>query len=712
MNDTSDGLRARRRANLGRLLKPRHIAFIGGSHLELCIGLCRRAGFPGDIHVVNPRRDEIAGIACTPTIDDLPEPPDAAFVALSRERTIDAMAELALAGAGGAVCHAAGFGELGGEHRDLQAELASAAGGMAMVGPNCMGVINAFDRVALWGADGHFSPVDGNGIALISQSGAFLYGLVNVERAYPMGYGLSLGNQAAIDIADVIDFALDDERVNVIGLYCEGLTNGQALCETLARAARQKIPVVLLAGGGVPEAAARSVSHTGNLAVPRDFWRALAERYALIEVTSIKQLIETTKLLCVGGVPKGNRIFTATMSGGAASLIAEQAPARGLKFTPVGETHHAKVRPTLPDVITISNPLDLNLPWQSKQGVSLADAGSIAQCLIDVSDGNTDAIAVMLDVPRGTDGYETPWLPTLEAMIEVRERTNLPTVASGLLPEGLEPHLREHLQAHGVAALMGMTETIEALAGAAHYAGAIETVIEDPPAGLLSAGSDGPTQTLDESDSKHMLTAYDLAMPLRWAGYIDGVPAAASRIGFPVVVKILDASIAHKSKIGGVRLNLASEAEVAEAVKAIQRNIAQARPDVLNEYFIVEQMAPPSVAELIIGVKRHAELGFVLLIGRGGVDAEVHRNYALTLLPASDRCLERTLDRLCLQLPALDARQSVVAAMRAVAEFATDHADTLVELDVNPLLVLEDGSVMAVDALVVITDDDNSGDRT
>ena len=526
-----------------------------------------------------------------------------------------------------------------------------------------------------------------------------------------MGYGLSLGNQAAIDVADAIDFALDDERVRVIGLYCEGLTNGKSLCEALARAASQRIPVVLLAGGGVPEAAARSVSHTGNLAVPKDFWHALADRYALIEVTSVKQLIETTKLLCIGGIPKGNRVFVATMSGGAGSLIAEQAPARGLELIPVGKANHEKIRPTLPEITTVSNPLDLNLPWQSKEGVSLADAGSIAQCLIDASDGNTDAIAVMLDIPHGTHGYETPWLPTLEAMIEVRERTNLPTIACGLLPEGLEPHLREHLQAHGVAALMGMTEAIEAMAGAAHYASTIEQVAEDAPARLLTAGPDGPTRTLDESDSKNMLTPYDLTMPLRWAGYVEGVRQASGRLGFPVALKILDADIAHKSKIGGVRLNLNDKAEVAKAIKEIQRNIAEARPDVLNHYFIVEQMAPPSVAELILGIKRHAELGFVLLVGCGGVNAELHRNYALTLLPADDSTLERTFDRLGLDLKVSKGRQSVVRAMRAVAEFAADHADKLVELDVNPLLVLKDGSAMAVDALVVVTNEENIGDE-
>lgn len=708
MNDADGDLRARRRANLKRLLNPQQIAFVGGRHLENCIGLCRRAGYAGEIHVVNPNRPEIADIACAPSIDALPEAPDAAFVALSPSRSIDAMAALARIGAGGAVCHAAGFGELGGAHRDLQQDLAAAAGGLAMVGPNCMGVINAFDRVALWGADGHFQPVDGTGVALISQSGAFLYGIVNTERAYPMGYALSLGNQAGIDTADALDGVLDDERVRVVGLYCEGLTDGIALGDTLAKALERGVPVVLLASGGVPAAAERAVSHTGNLAVPRDFWRALADRYGLIEVTTLKQLVETTKFLAVASAPRGRRLFVATHSGGAGSMIAEQAPARGLELPPVAPSNHDRVRPTLPDVITVSNPLDFNLPWRSESGVSLEDAGSIAQCLIDVSDGDADAIAMIVDIPRGSEGFEEPWLPTLEAMIEVHQRTGLPTVVSGLLPEGIEPHLRERLQAHGVAALMGVTETIEALAGAALYAEARRALVESAPVSLLTPGSDGPTRTLDEWASKERLARYGLALPPRWAGSAEAAPKAAAEIGFPVAVKILDTGIAHKSKLGGVRLNLQNQIEVSEAIARIRSDIAAVKSDAPIDRFLVERMAQAPTIELILGIKRHAELGLALLIGRGGVDAEIHRDYTLILLPASDRALSRALDRLRIQGLAPDARQSVLDAMRAVASFAGDHAAALVELDVNPLLVLENGSAIAVDALLVLSDDPNT----
>ncbi|MEZ5773622.1 MAG: CoA-binding protein [Hyphomicrobiaceae bacterium] len=274
--------------------------------------MCRRAGFAGRIHVVNPVREVLADIATVPAICDLPEAPDAAFVALSRERSIAAMTELDRIGVAGAICHVAGFGELGGDARDLQDRLAASAGRLAMVGPNCMGLVNGFDRTALWGDDSHMEACEGRGVAVISQSGALVYGILNVERAFPMGYGVSVGNQAVIDTADLVDAVLDDERVHAIALYCEGLKDGAALGEALSKALARRIPVVLLRGGGTPAAAERSLSHTGNLAVPGDFWRALAERYGVVEVSSPKQLLETSKLMAIAGLPRGPRIFVAS----------------------------------------------------------------------------------------------------------------------------------------------------------------------------------------------------------------------------------------------------------------------------------------------------------------------------------------------------------------------------------------------------------------
>ena len=696
-----DQQRLARRRNLRALLHPRHIAFVGGRQMARSIAMSRSAGFAGDLWTVNPRYDAIGGIACVDAVDKLPRAPDAAFIALAPERSIAVVSELARIGARGAVVHAAGFGELGGEFRRLEHQLAEAAGDMAIIGPNAMGVINNFDGVAIWPDQNDIEAVHGPGVALISQSGAILFGITNAERAYPMGYAVSVGNQAVIDAADVIEAVLDDGRVRAVGLYLEGLTDGVALGEALARANRQEVPVVLLRGGGTPAAAARSLSHTGNLAVSNDFWQALIDRYALVAVRSPKQLVETTKLLAVTGVPAGPRVFLTTYSGAACTLVAEQAPERGLELPPVSPVNHERVRATLPANIAISNPFDLNLPWESKSAVSLTDSDSIATCLIQVSEGEADTLVFMLDIPRRGRGDES-WAPTIESMIQVAAHTGLPCVVASIMPEGLEAHHRQHLIDHGVAPLMGMTDCLDALASAAAYQCARESLRQaaGEPQPLLGPLPAGARTMHDEWMSKQALAPYGLRTPVGWAGPVAQAPEAARRIGFPVAVKALSDRLAHKHVFGGVRLNLCSPAEVADATARIAADLTRHGADVVLTKVLVEAMASDPLCELIIGVKRHAELGAALLIGRGGVAVEDTRDYALVLLPATRHALETALARVEPNLsPAAFA--NVVSAMRAVAEFAVANAHRLAELDVNPLLVGADDSVVAVDALLV-----------
>jgi acetate---CoA ligase (ADP-forming) len=708
MNETENAesraaLRQARRANLARCLRPRRIAFVGGGHLERCIQTCRDMGFDGAIDVVNPVRGHLGGIACAPSIGALAQAPDAAFVALSRERSIAAIAELAAAGAGGAVCHVAGFAELGGEHRQAQDALAQAAGTLAVIGPNCMGFFNAFDRLALWGEYTPVETVDGGGVALISQSGAFLYGIAAVEQAYPMGYGISVGNQAVIDTTDLIDAALDDPRVRVIGLYIEGLPDTALLARALARAVAQAVPVVLLRGGGTPAAAERSLSHTGNLALPNDFWQALIERYGVIRVASPKQLIETTKLLAVAGAPAGPRIFVGTYSGAAGTLLAEQAPERGLELTPVAPDNAAAIRPTLPEIITISNPLDLNLPWKSDSGVSMDDGASIARCLADASRGTTDALVFMFDVPRRGSGGDEPWLATFDALIALKAMTGLPTIASGLLPEGIEAHHRRRLQSAGVAATMGFSETLDALGHAAAWSGRQRALADDPPRPPGQHGAPSGARACDEWTSKQMLVAYGLAFPAGWCGAAEDAAAAAGALGYPVAVKLVSTTLLHKNRVGGVRLGIGDAQGVADAVAAIARDVERHAPGYGAATVLVERMVAAPVAEVLIGIKRHAQLGLALVIGRGGVAVEQLRDYALVLLPASGRELESAIARLLLPAACMPA---LIRAARAVEAFALDHGGSLVELDVNPVLVCADGSAVAADALVVLGTDE------
>ena len=698
----SEELRRRRRANFKTLLKPRHVAFIGGRHLERCIAMCRASGYSGALWVVNPKYESIAGIRCAPSIDALPEAPDASFIALSAERAVAAVRSLAEVGAAGAVCHASGFAELGAQHALLQATLQKAAGELAVLGPNCMGFINGFDKVALWGDHGYFSPVEGSGVALISQSGAFLFGVTNVERAYPLGYGISTGNQAVIDIANLIEIVIDDPRVRVVGLYVEGLIDGRRFGTALAKALKKKIPVVLLRGGGTQAAAQRSLSHTGTLAVPNDFWEALSARYAIVEVDSPKQLVETTKLLAVSGVLSGPKVFFTTYSGAACTLLAEQAPANGLELPLVTDTNYQKIRPTLPDVVTISNPFDLALPWQSDALVKMDDAQSITQCLLDATCGSVDAIVFMLDIPRAGDERDTIWLPAVEAMIEVAEKTGLPCVVASLLPEGLEPSVREHALRNGVAPLMGLSECVRALAGSVKYAADSRVARHGMEAIPDLAAGESPCSPapLDEWHSREALKPYGVVFPNAWSGGWEEAVPAADNIGYPVVVKALSRHIPHKRQAGGVRLSLYDGSAVRMAIHGIRDDVFRRVPGLIIDKFLVEEMIRDVEMELIIGIKRHPTLGTALLIGRGGTAVETLGSYVLVLLPATQRELNFAISNLNLTL-APGVRGRLMAMVRAVEAYALANPNTLSELDLNPVVVGQNGTVTAVDALII-----------
>ncbi len=460
----TDNLRQRRLDNLNRLLRPRHIAYIGGSQVAGAITASREAGFAGDIWVVNPLRDEVQGIACCKRIEDLPQAPDAALIALSAERSIESVATLARVGAGGAVCMAAGFAELGPDN-NLQQQLVDAAGDLAVIGPNCMGVLNLFDGASTWGSGGTVEPAGARGAAIISQSGAFLYGITNVERGFPLGYAISTGNQAVIDIADCIEALLDDERVRAIGIYIEGLVNGAALGQACWRALEKGIPVIALKGGDTAAAEAVAISHTSAMVVERDLWQAFCQRYGVIGVSTPKAMVESLKLLTIAGVPRGKRLSTISFSGGINSLIVASASQLGIEMHPPTAENAASMRAQLPPVVPVANPLDLNLPWSSKTGMSLQDGEQIADCLTRLTADVADLACFFLDVPRPDAlGSDRDWYPAMEAMAKVSAANGIPCAVAGILPEGLDAELRKHLIDLGIAPLLGFSDAMEALA--------------------------------------------------------------------------------------------------------------------------------------------------------------------------------------------------------------------------------------------------------
>ena len=695
MKDTA----ATRREHLKRLLNPRHIAFVGGRAVEDCINATRKSGFAGQIWAVHPKYTELAGVACVPSLANLPEPPDATLIAVSRERTVDVVAELSAIGAGGAVSIVGEFAETGEDGVALQARLVAAAGDLALVGPNCMGVMNMFDGMAVWGGDNVFSPVAGDGVALISQSGYVAYSVTNVEQALPLGYAISMGNQAVLNVADYIDAMLDDPRVRAIGLYLEGIVDISAFSTAAMRAVKQGVPLVALKAGGTQESAELAQSHSGTLAVDNEIWSALFRRFAIVEAGSPKALIEALKLLGSPKPPKGNRVVAAANSGGYAAMIGEKGRNVGLDFPAPTKAQRNALRQTVPELVSLMNPLDWNLPWAAMSTPDTSDNGMGL-----LMDDRCDLLVYFVDWPRELDVADV-WWPTLEGLIQLNNRMDCPVVIASVLPDGLPADLRLRLANAGVVTLQGLDDTLCAIRTVAQYSILRAQVLADVENRLLSTPAvlTGSLVTLNEEMGKALIAEHDIPVPAHATGTFEEVIAAADLLGFPLAVKLLNEDLLHKNRAGAVHLNINDASGLKQAISAIQTSVSRYDARLDTSHFLIENMVEAPRAEFIVGVSHKPGIGHVLVIGRGGTDVEELRDFATLLLPVSAVQIEDAIRRLSLvRKLGLDQQDiaSLVQVVSQVAQFSDQYRDRLVELDVNPIILDTFGNCTAVDAMM------------
>ena len=451
-----------RRRNLRRLLKPRHVAVIGGREAETVAGECVRIGYRGPVWPVNPRRASMGGHRCFRSVEDLPQAPDAAFVAVPREAAIDTVARLAAMGAGGAVCHTAGFAETGAEGARLEAALVAAAGDLALIGPNCYGVINYLDRAALW-PFAHGGACPGYGAAIVTQSGMLSSDLTMSQRSVPFAFMASIGNQSVVTLADCIDLFGEYDGVRAIGLHVEEIPDVARFSAAVRKAVAAGVPVVALRTG-VSEIGARlTASHTGALSGTDDLYQALFDRLGIVRVSTPAQLLETLKFLCVAGVPDGDRVAALTCSGGAAAMLADYAQGAGLRFPPPSERTAERLAQCLPHTATVSNPLDYTTPiWGIPGRVRpVFDAMLADPC---------DIALIVQDYPlEGLDESKDSYLSDARSFIAAARAAGVPAAVCSTLPENLDRTTREMLVAEGVAPLQGISEALDAIAGAVRH---------------------------------------------------------------------------------------------------------------------------------------------------------------------------------------------------------------------------------------------------
>ena len=677
-------------ARFARLLCPRSITVIGGLAAARVAEQCDRMGFDGDLWPVHPKQDRIAGRPVFRSVADLPGAPDAAFVGVNRHATVEAVSALARGGAGGAICYASGFRESD-DGEALQRALVEAAGEMPILGPNCYGLINLLDGIALWPDQhgGRRLDPDERGAAIVSQSSNMAISMTMQRRGLSVAYVATAGNQAQLGLSRIALALLDDDRVSALGLHVEGF-DSVAGFEALARRARErKVPVVVMKTGRSERGRAANLSHTASVAGSDAGADAFLRRLGFARARGIPEFLETLKLFHVHGGLGGFRLGVMCCSGGEASVLSDAVDDTGLTLPVLAPEHADAVKETVHPLVAVANPLDYHtFNW--------GDGPALTGIFTAFARGGFDATMLVLDFPRTDRCDDAEWEITVDAFDLAMRSAGARGVITATLGENLPEERAVQLARLGIAPLAGVREAFAAIECAATVGDAWRA--PPPPPVVVHRSPPVEPVLLDEMAAKVWLAEFGVAVP-RGAVAHDADEAAeiAASLRRPVAVKGL--GIAHKTERGAVRLGLHEPAEVREAARELL---------VFGDGVLVERFEADVLVELIVGLHRDPQFGLMLAVGSGGTLVELVADTVTLLLPVAESEVRDALSRLrsARMLGGWRGREpadidAAVASILAIAEFGVANGDRIEELDVNPLGVLARGrGALALDALI------------
>jgi acetate---CoA ligase (ADP-forming) len=677
--------------SLARMLNPKSIAIFGGAWASAVIRQTKLMGFTGAIWPVHPDKETVEGFKAYRSVADLPGSPDASFIGVNRFQTIELVKELADRNSGGAICFASGFSESGDDH--LQAQLIEAAGDMLVLGPNCYGLLNYCDGVVLW-PDQHGGmrlPEGARGAAIITQSSNIALNMTMQKRGLPLAFVMTAGNQAQTGLSKMALGLIEDPRVSVLGLHIEGFDSVAGFELLAARARELGKPIIALKVGASEQARLATISHTASLAGNDAASNAFLKRLGIGRVPSIPAFIETLKLLHVIGPISGTNISSMSCSGGEASVMADAVLGIPLAYPSLTEAHARRVKDTLGPLVAIANPLDYHtFIWNDLPAMTATFSAMVS--------GGYDLNFLVLDFPRDDRCSDKDWHNTVEAFDVALKANNAKGAVLASLPENLSETWAADLIARNIAPMQGISESVEA-AGVAAFIGTAWAASSAKPVSKAKPQA-GALTTIDEAKAKARLRGFGLPVP---DGIMCNSPneavALAKSFGFPLALKAL--GVAHKTEQNAVRLRLKSTIEVHQAAQELGG---------IGTGLYLERMVENPIAELIIGITRDPLFGPVLTIGTGGVLVELLADTQTLLLPTNAAEVETALRGLKL-FPLLDGyrgrpKADLAAAIKAItgiAAFALHHSETLVEMDINPLIVCQSGAWIA-DALIVETE--------
>lgn len=684
-----------------RMMSARSIAIVGASERNpwsttIYEGL-RTTGFPGPVFPLNANRDEVWGAKCYRAFADLPETPDHAAIFLHAEAAIEQVRSAAEAGVQSATLFAAGFGEGDDEKGEARREALRAAfegRNFRLCGPNCMGFVAPRERILTFPHPRLASEIVPGNLGFVSQSGGNLqfFLLAGADRGLGISYAVASGNELDLDLVDYLDFMIEDEATAAVCLFIEGVRRPAEFLQACKKAYGGRKPIIVLDTGRTQRSAEAARSHTGAVAGDSRVFDAVCDRYRLIRVDSLDEMLEVALCVAHGRLPRGERTFFVTLSGGMKGLILDEAARRDVAMASIAPATEAEIAPRLLEDTVIENPLDLG-------AAGIRDEGNFAEiCRLIAADRGVDLVAVHGLLPRVRNEPPVHDPKTFQKLVE---SADVPVVGMSRIGHSVNDRGRKFREVAGMPFLQGIPGAMSAVKAVASYS--VECEIPDALQGQGEPSGPPPSQ-----DKLRGLLA-DHGVPLPPGGIATSADEAveiAGRLCYPVAVKLVSRKILHKTEAGGVALNLRSEDEVRAAAWSISKKATAAAGADAVDGFLIQRMVEG--LEMTIGFREDPQFGPFALIGFGGVLVELLDDVALRLLPLSEACVR---DMLCSLRGARllegyrgaaprDVDTLVRTALALERVFLTCR-DTVRDLEVNPVIVGEaGGGVWAVDVRV------------
>lgn len=698
---------------LGRLLDPRSIAIFGATERpspgRTLLSALDRLGFKGDVYPINPKYDQVLGKTCYPSLRDLPGAPDVVALCVGAGDMLGHFTTLAEIGAGGAVVYGGGFAERGDEGKKLQSAIHGICteAGIALCGPNCMGVLNPTSCSTTYIYEVRDPRRLAGNVGLISQSGSIGNGMLADVRRFGFSLVVSSGNEAVVNTAALIEHMVDDPATRVIATFTETIREPERYVAALDRAANAGKPVVVLKVGRSERAQRAITSHTGGLAGESRVFSELLRAHRAIEVHDMDELTEVLAACQGPQMPSGKRIAVITGSGGQAELILDVASEAGIDLPALPAAERTEVERVIGPITGDGNPLDAwgNGDWRTNMphAMSVLNGSQANDVIAYCADAHEDQ--PMISHERLIDDVAL----FAESAAKSRKPHYLLNTRPGIMNDLQVRFLAER----GIIHLGGTRQGLGAIDRLARYAASKARsklpVVRSQDCLAQLAATEPDRHTIHEADSKKILSRYGMTVSReQLVATLAEAKAAAREVGFPVVLKAIADELPHKSDYGLVEVNLATEDRLERAWSDLDDRLARITQPFALRGFLVQEFVPQGT-EVFAGIARDPNFGLSIAFGMGGVDIEVLRDFSLRMLPLRDGDAEAMLAELrgVALLGAHRGRpggdtKALIDCLYRLSEFAAAEGDRIAEIDLNPIKVLPEGKgVIIVDALIV-----------